>query len=150
MKLTKNGNTGPPLRRDGIRVDGNTLAILSMNDGAMTFSRIESMIPDDFERFDETSLPKDILPKKTAFIFTQSTTPQPPNHISFLSEGVNDSMINFLSPLLPIAQALKIPVLDFDKYKESRDSKPTADVVIPLISAFLQQYMLEDNKALKS
>ena len=53
------------------------------------------------------------------------------NRISFLAGNANDAMVSFLSPLLPVAQALSIPVLDFDRYKESRDSKETADVTIP-------------------
>ena len=46
-------------------------------------------------------------------------------------------MISFLAPLLPIAQAFEIPVLDFDKYVTSRDSIQTAQVLKPLISSFL-------------
>lgn len=40
------------------------------------------------------------------------------NHIDFLSSGTNDAMVDFLSPLLPIARTLKVPLLDFDKYAE--------------------------------
>ena len=43
----------------------------------------------------------------------------PPNHISFLSEQTNDALVNFLSPLLPVARAIEVPVLDFDKYQVS-------------------------------
>jgi len=134
---------GPPIRRDGISVTGNTLAITSVNDGAVSLSRIGSMIPESFVRLDEKSLDVRIqersLPSKSILIIDRDDAP---NHISFLAGNVNDSMVDFLSPLLPVAQALKIPVLDFDKYKESRDSEATADVVIPLVVSFLKQYMV--------
>ena len=50
-------------------------------------------------------------------------------------------MIQLLSPLLPVAQSLGIPVLDFDKYQKSRDSRQTAEVVIPLVTSYLKQTM---------
>lgn len=59
------------------------------------------------------------------------------NHISYLSETVNDAMLNFLSPLLPVTKLLGIPVLDFDKYATSRDSIPTGTILKPLITTFL-------------
>jgi len=48
-------------------------------------------------------------------------------------------MVEFLSPLLPLARSLKIPLLDFDKYQLSRDSKDTSNVVIPLIVKYMKQ-----------
>jgi len=45
------------------------------------------------------------------------------NHIDFLSEETNSAMVKFLSPLLPIAKALKIPLLDFDKFALNPRSK---------------------------
>ena len=130
---------GPPIRRDGVKVGGNTLAITSLNDGLVTMSRLESMLPSDFVRLDEKTMMNSPLPSKGVIIFDR---PDAPNHISFLSGNANDAMIDFLSPLLPVAQTLSIPVLDFDKYQESRDSVQTASVVIPLITAFLKQYMM--------
>jgi hypothetical protein len=127
---------GPPIRRDGVEVGGNTLSIVSLNDGLITMSRLESMLPSDFVRLQENTMMNASLPKKSAIILTE------PNHISFLAGNANDAMVNFLSPLLPVAQALSIPVLDFDKYQESRDSVQTASVVIPLITAYLKQYMM--------
>jgi hypothetical protein len=50
-------------------------------------------------------------------------------------------MIDLLAPLLPLAQVMKIPVLDFDKYKESRDSKQTGDAFIPVVTTYLKQQM---------
>ena len=134
---------GPPARRDGVKVNGNTLAIISVNDGAVTMGRITNMIPSDFYRLQEKELNKAgvplSIPKKAVLIIDREDAP---NHISFLAGNVNDAMVNFLSPLLPVAQALKIPVLDFDKYKESRDSEATAKVVLPLICSYLKTYML--------
>ncbi len=133
---------GPPARRDGVPVGGSTLAITSLNDGLVTLSRLESMIPSDFVKLREEELVKEnisSLPSKAILIFDR---PDAPNHISYLTGSVNDSMVSFLSPLLPVAQALEIPVLDFDKYKESQDSVATANIVIPLVSNFLKQKMI--------
>jgi hypothetical protein len=80
-----------------------------------------------------------LFPSKAIVILDR---PDAPNHISFLAGNANDAMVSFLSPLLPVAQALSIPVLDFDKYKVSRDSSATAKVVIPMVSAFLRQHMM--------
>ena len=129
---------GPPVRRDGVPVGGNILAIASLNDGLVTRTRLESMLPADFVRLQESTMMDLPLPSRAALVLDRDDAP---NHISFLAGNVNDSMVSFLSPLLPIAQALSIPVLDFDKYQESRDSAATASVVIPLVSAYLTQYM---------
>ena len=77
------------------------------------------------------------LPSRAFLIFNNPTNAL--KHISFLTEGTNDAMVQFLSPLLPLARALGIPVLDFDKYQISRDSKSTGDVVIPLVVDYLKQ-----------
>ena len=103
---------GPPARRDGVQVGGNTLAITSLNDGLVTMDRLNSMIPSDFARLNEAALVGDsqqvpTLPSKAILIFDR---PDAPNHISFLAGNVNDCMVDFLSPLLPVAQALGIPV----------------------------------------
>jgi hypothetical protein len=80
-----------------------------------------------------------LLPTKALFQIDRSDGP---NHISFLAEGVNDAMVDFLSPLLPLAQAMNIPVLDFDRYQQSRDSVATAQVYQPLVIAYLEQCMM--------
>lgn len=148
---------GPPVRRgnggeeQSRSLGGNLLAIASLNDGLVTRSRLESMIPMDFARLQE----EDVLTRSATtngggddtFTFPEKSIlimdrPDAPNHISFLAGNANDAMVSFLSPLLPVAQALSIPVLDFDKYKVSRDSDATAKVVIPIISSFLRQNML--------
>lgn len=121
-------------------VDGPSLFLSSVNDGAVSLSRVRgSMI--DYVELDESTIRgrSDLsLPRRAALIFDRDDAP---NHISFLASSTNDAMIALLSPLLPVAQALSIPVLDFDKYQLSRDSKQTADVVVPLVATFLKQNM---------
>ena len=97
-------------------------------------------MPPSFVRLEEAALPKATeYPSRCALVFDR---PDAPNHISFLSGGVNDSMVGYLSPLLPVAQALGIPVLDFDRYKVSRDSGRTGEVVVPLVCGFMGQFLV--------
>lgn len=134
---------GPCVRRDGIDLGGSTLSIVSTGDGLVDRSRLGSMIPSSFDRIDESALAPSaaavVYASRTALVLDRSDAP---NHISFLAGNVNDSMVTFLSPLLPVAQALSIPVLDFDKYKESRDSVATAGVTVPLICGFFRQFLV--------
>jgi len=123
-------------------VDGPALFLTSVNDSLVSMSRIRDVISPDYVELKENSINANLepkLPRKSFLIFDR---PDAPNHISFLSDSTNNAMIDLLSPLLPLAQALKIPVLDFDKYKQSKDSKQTADIVIPLVTSFLKQNML--------
>lgn len=133
---------GFPRQRDGTPVPGNGLLLTSMNDGAASLVRMggmDSVFADcNYEMLQESAVLSRI-PRRAAIVFDR---PDAPNHISFLSEGVNDAMIEFLSPLLPVAQAFSIPVLDFDRYKKSRDSVATAAVVHPIIVQYLKQEML--------
>lgn len=134
---------GFPRRRDGSSIEGDMLFLTSMNDGAVSLSRLggKGAIPSDFVVLEESSLQSVIqngLPKRAALVYDR---PDAPNHISFLSEGVNDAMIDLLSPLLPVAQSFKIPVLDFDRYQISRDSIATARAYHPLVIAYLKQQM---------
>ena len=132
---------GFPRFRDGRPVPGNMLLLTSMNDGAVSLARMggRGAIPTDFAVLDPTEPNLDRLPRRAVLVFEGKSAP---NHISFLSEGVNDAMIDLLSPLLPVAQALEIPVLDFDKYQLSRDSVATARVVHPIVTSYLEQQML--------
>jgi len=133
---------GPAVRRDGVETGGNTLSIVSLGDGLVNRDRVDSMIPSSFTRIEESTLSSTTTTKyasKTALIIDR---PDAPNHISFLAGNVNDSMVSFLSPLLPVAQTLSIPVLDFDRYKESRDSVVTASVTVPLIVGFFRQFLV--------
>ena len=60
-----------------------------------------------------------------------------PCHISFLSSRTNDAMVEVLSPLLPVARAVGVPVLDFDKYQIARDSDAVNAQLVPLIAEWL-------------
>lgn len=129
---------GPPNEREDT-VGGDILFISSVNDGAVTMDRLRSSIPSDLERLTEGGeFNVHNIPRRSAYVFEKLDAP---NHISFLAEGPNNAMIDFLSPLLPVAQALSIPVLDFDKYKISQDSGKTAQVVIPLVVSYLKKCM---------
>lgn len=130
---------GYPKRQDGTPILGNGLQVASLNDGLvmMRNGKVDDFVQSEFQVLQEAT-PYKVLPKRSALVFDR---PDAPNHISFLSEGVNEAMIEFLSPLLPIAKALDIPVLDFDRYQDSRDSKATADVVHPIILQYLKQEM---------
>lgn len=132
---------GFPRKRDGSAATaGNALFVCSMNDGTVSFSGFggKESIPRDFSILNEADALPEKLPSRATILFDR---PDGPNHISFLTDGVNEAMIDLLSPLLPVAQALSIPVLDFDKYKVSRDSKETAEIVIPLVTKYLKQEM---------
>jgi hypothetical protein len=135
---------GFPRNRDGTPIPGDVLFLSSMNDGAVSLARFGGIkaIPSDYAILNEATWSTDSrIPARAALIYDR---PDAPNHISFLSGGVNDAMIDLLSPLLPLAQGLKIPVLDFDRYQLSRDSGPTAQAVHPLVVAYLKQQMLRN------
>ena len=61
--------------------------------------------------------------------------------MSYLAPAVNDAMQTFLGPLLPLARALNVPVLDFDRYGLVRDAEPTADRVVPAAVGFLGHHL---------
>ena len=126
-------------------VGGRLLFITSVNDGPVTSWGGGIRIPQGYTVLQESQL--DTMASTTsttgttgskfdrvALVFDRDDAP---NHISYLSENVNDAMLSFLSPLLPVTKFLNIPVLDFDKYADSRDSVPTGNVLKPLISNFL-------------
>lgn len=130
---------GPSVRRDGVKINGNQFAIVSTNDGLIkNLDRVNEIIPRDFVRLQENELTRTTFASKSALIFDRQDGP---NHISFLAGNANDCMVDFLSPLLPVAQALQIPVLDFDKYQKSRDSEAVATIVVPAIRSYLKQFM---------
>jgi hypothetical protein len=139
---------GFPRTFDGRPIPGrNLLLLMSMNDGAVSLSRRggKESIPSDFALLDSDAvvsrtLSESRLPRRAAVVMEGDGAP---NHISFLADGVNAAMIDLLSPLLPVAQALKIPVLDFDRYQKSRDSVPTARIVHPLVVRYLSEQMLQ-------
>ncbi|KAL7442474.1 hypothetical protein ACHAXM_008429 [Skeletonema potamos] len=133
----------PSSRSNGSRC----LFIGSTNDGAVSVNRALSVLREcNYVNLDEDMIRSIIaekqqlptIPSKAALIFSGVDAP---NHISFLSEETNNAMVDFLSPLLPLARAIRIPVLDFDKYQLSRDSRACGDVVIPLVIGYLKQNM---------
>ena len=60
-----------------------------------------------------------------------------PCHISFLSSRTNDAMVETLSPLLPLARVLRVPVLDFDVYQTTRDSDAVNAALVPGVVGWL-------------
>ena len=60
-----------------------------------------------------------------------------PCHISFLSSRTNMAMVGVLSPLLPVARALGVPLLDFDVYERTRDSDRVLGDLVPAVRAWL-------------
>ena len=120
------------------------LFVGSINDGAVSISRaVVSIQQNNFIALDESAVQNQAwgkLPARASLLFGERRNA--PNHISFLAEGPNDAMVQFLSPLLPVARAANIPVLDFDKYQVSRDSKETGNVVIPLVVDYMKQMMI--------
>lgn len=128
-------------QRDGSPIDGNYLLVTSMGDGlANRFMSNPDAIPSDVVRLSEDSFQLNRIPQRAAMVYDR---PDAPNHISFLTESTNEAMIEFLSPLLPVARLFQIPVLDFDRYQISRDSQVTADVYHPLIVKYMEQEMLD-------
>jgi dienelactone hydrolase len=59
-----------------------------------------------------------------------------PNHISFLWRGTNEAMFEVLAPLLPLARALNLFLLDFDVEIVSRLAEPTAKQLTPALCRF--------------
>jgi len=62
-----------------------------------------------------------------------------PCHISFLSSRTNMAMVGVLSPLLPVARALGVPLLDFDVYDQTRDSDAVAADLVPAVIGWLNK-----------
>eukprot|EP00584_Thalassiosira_punctigera_P014540 CAMPEP_0172576712 /NCGR_PEP_ID=MMETSP1067-20121228/137863_1 /TAXON_ID=265564 ORGANISM="Thalassiosira punctigera, Strain Tpunct2005C2" /NCGR_SAMPLE_ID=MMETSP1067 /ASSEMBLY_ACC=CAM_ASM_000444 /LENGTH=415 /DNA_ID=CAMNT_0013369389 /DNA_START=32 /DNA_END=1279 /DNA_ORIENTATION=- len=130
---------GPSLRGPGC------LFVGSVGDGAVSVGRaLDALREGGFASLDEDAVRSRSwgeLPPRSCLIFCDPRNA--PNHISFLAEETNDAMVEFLSPLLPVARALGIPVLDFDKYQTSRDSVATGNVVVPLVVDYFSQRMMQ-------
>jgi len=121
----------------------SSLFVGSNNDGAVPLARaLQALQALNFSRLDQDYLKakkyQSTFPKRSYLIFEGENAP---NHISFLAEGPCDSMVQFLSPLLPLARFLGIPVLDFDKYQISKDSRQTGEILLPLVTEYLKQTM---------
>ena len=136
---------GFPRTRDGRSLPGKKLLfVASMNDGAVSLSKYggKSAVPSDLPILEDIirgSPPPAMLPNRAAIVLDG---PNAPNHVSFLASGVGNAMVDFLSPLLPVAQTFNIPVLDFDRYKQSQDSRETARLVHPVVIQYLKQHMV--------
>ena len=78
------------------------------------------------------------MPLRGAYIFSEAAAGGAPLpcHISFLWSASNEALIALLAPLLPVAQALGLFVLDFDVYMANRDSEATAEQVAPAVRRF--------------
>lgn len=87
---------------------------------------------------DAYASPSRRAPAKGAYVFAAGSSPVDPLpcHISFLWEAVDDAMVDLLLPLLPLAKALGLFLLDFDVYREQRDAAATAAVVVPAVRRF--------------
>mmetsp|Transcript_8497 Transcript_8497/g.21211 ORF Transcript_8497/g.21211 Transcript_8497/m.21211 type:complete len:403 (+) Transcript_8497:32-1240(+) len=122
------------------------LVIASKGDGIIPVKGIEAALPAGCSIYREEEGAKEFISKglgggkSAALLFEKGIgqAPLPPNHISFLSEPTNDALVTFLSPLLPVARILDVPVLDFDKYQEARDSRETAKAFIPVVLSFFE------------
>jgi hypothetical protein len=64
------------------------------------------------------------------------SSPPLPCHISFLWSASNNALVSLLAPLLPLAQALGLFVLDFDVFLRNRDSEATAARTAPAVRRF--------------
>ena len=49
------------------------------------------------------------------------------------------AMVGVLSPLLPVARALGVPLLDFDVYDQTRDSDAVAADLVPAVIGWLNK-----------
>ena len=111
----------------------NCLFVGSINDGAVPLIRaVGALRENNFEFLDEEAVRSrlwEILPSRASLIFRNQSNA--PNHISFLAEGPNDAMVEFLSPLLPVASALGIPLRQYqiDIYGDGSRISPKQVIV---------------------
>jgi len=111
------------------------LVVASAGDGVIPLSRVVQAVPKgaaSFERGEDV----DVTETAAALLMRQGRGEPLPCHISFLSSEANNAMISLLSPLLPVARALEVPVLDFDKYLALQDADSVAAEVLPVIERF--------------
>ena len=77
---------------------------------------------------------------RTAFVTYDGANPSElPSHISFLSARTNAAMVDVLAPLLPLARALDVPLLDFDKYalRPGSEANAVGQTLVPAVVAWL-------------
>jgi len=136
--------------------DDPLLVVASVGDGIIPLDGIKSALPPGCRSYvggegeaKEASLAGEYGPgKSVAVLFDKPLGQEPlaPSHISFLNEQSNDAMVQFLSSLIPVARFLEVPLLDFDKYADARDSKATAQVMTPLVAGFFQKNLGRSQK----
>lgn len=103
---------------------------------------LESAVPEGktsvlFTNLNDAYASLDLPAEYGVFVFADDNSRLPlPCHISFLWNEVNDAMASLLSPLLPLAKALGLFVLDFDVYLQNRDSKQIAEQTVPALRRF--------------
>jgi len=114
----------------GLGADADLRPLLTADDGPTTTTLFTSL--------DEAyASPREAPPPRGAFVFADDNSPAPlPSHISFLWSEVDDAMVSLLSPLLPLAKALGLFLLDFDVYRENRDAERTAAALVPALRRF--------------
>ena len=116
--------------RPGATVDP-TLIVASEGDMVIPLNRITTALPPSSTTVTFTGEPildiKSIISQHNTISFIMSEISTDPglfqtNHISFLSPSTNDALVSGLRALIPLAKALKMPLLDMDLYMNSRDS----------------------------
>lgn len=113
------------------------LVLASEGDGVVRLERVLQAIPSGTPCVEDPGN-YDLSKKSGAVLLRRGLKDghQAPCHISFLSAETNKAMISLLSPLLPVARVLEVPVLDFDTYLELQDSEEVAAATLPLIEDF--------------
>ena len=82
------------------------------------------------------------LPRRGVLLFRRGRDAVLPNHISFLWRGTNEALFELLAPLLPLARALNLFLLDFDEEKEAKLAEPTAEQLVPAMRRFFGGHRL--------
>mmetsp|Transcript_47892 Transcript_47892/g.57726 ORF Transcript_47892/g.57726 Transcript_47892/m.57726 type:complete len:413 (+) Transcript_47892:47-1285(+) len=112
--------------------------VASQGDGVIPLERVKQAVP---QGVTIASDPSDVTwsSKKRGALLLEGPVggeEYAPNLISFLDEEANAALVKVLSPLLPLARFLKLPVLDFDVYVDRKDSAATAKAIRPSIVEF--------------
>jgi hypothetical protein len=84
-------------------------------------------------------------PPRRGVLYFREGSALVPNHISFLWRGTNEAMFELLSLFLPLARALNLFLLDFDKEMEVRQAEPTAAKLVPAIRRFFGTFREADH-----
>ncbi|CAJ1397956.1 unnamed protein product [Effrenium voratum] len=113
------------------------LVVASEGDGVVPLGRVLKALPPDALSVEAVGAADVAAHRRLALLLRSGKgRGRAPCHISFLSAESNEAMVTLLSPLLPVARALRVPVLDFDTYLSLRDGPQVAEQVLPLIEDF--------------